>query len=108
MDRIQYDNILEKLNHTPIPSISTDQAFLLSGPIQLSEVKDVVFDLPKNSSPGPDGYHASFYQKNWNLVSKNVFGMISSIWNFGHLLKATNKTNVVLIPKTTHPQTFKD
>lgn len=99
---------MEQMNDFQLPILKPDQILRLGEPVLLSEVKEAVFDLPKNSYPGSDGYHASFYQKNWNLVANDVYNMVSSVWRSGHILKAINKTNVYLIPKTDYPQSFND
>lgn len=90
------------------PTLQPTEYDSLIRPISLSEVRDAVFSLPKDSAPGPDGFHASFYQQNWHLVHRDVFNMVTNVWNSGHLLKALNRTNVVLLPKSSHPQSFKD
>jgi len=55
--------------------------------------------LPQKS-PGPDGYNAFFFQKNWNVVSKKVTGAALS-FKAGRLLSEVNHTFVTLVPKTT-------
>ena len=47
-------------------------------PFSMEELKEVVFGLPGGSSPGPDGFHAKFYQTHWNLVHKDLFEVVRS------------------------------
>lgn len=107
-DGPSFNQSLEFLQTLPIPSLDPSKADFLACPPLPSEIKAAVFELPKHSAPGPDGYHANFFQKNWSLVSHDVIAMVSSSWNFGHLLKSMNKTNVVLIPKKDNPSSFQD
>lgn len=101
--------IQAQLENLQMPILTPTKASEIINPIQPSEIKEAVFSLPKDSAPGSDGYHASFFfQKNWSLVSANVIAMVRSIWNYGRILKEMNKTNVVLIPKKPHPSTFQD
>ena len=60
----------------PIPSLDDSDKLALMEKISLQEVQEAVFSLPKNSAPGPDGFHAEFFQKNWNLVHKDVYDMV--------------------------------
>lgn len=98
-NRLSHEEIHVELENLLMPSIFDRQAANTLSPLQPSEIRDAVFSLPKDSAPGPDGYHASFFQKNWTLVSKDVTAMVTSIWTSGRILKEMNKTNVVLIPK---------
>lgn len=107
-DGLTYTQIGEHLDQIFIQTLGPEKIDSLCYPPSFQEVESAVFSLPKDSAPGPDGFHASFYQKNWDLVSKDVFNMVSYMWEKVHLLKAMNKTNVVLIPKTRHPQSLKD
>lgn len=101
---LQHEQIKENLEQIFLPTLSSETSNMLLQDISFEEVKDAVFSLPKDSASGPDGYHASFYQKNWDLISSDVFKMVTSVWQSEHLLKAMNKTNVVLIPKNKHPR----
>lgn len=103
-----HDQILDKLHQILIPTLQTSEHELLIKHILLSEVKEAVFDLPKDSATGPDGFHASFFQQNWHLVHMSIFNMLTNVWNSSHILKVINHTNVVLLPMSSHPQTFKD
>ncbi|KAL5836959.1 hypothetical protein ACOSQ3_014128 [Xanthoceras sorbifolium] len=37
-----------------------------------AEVRAAVFDMGSNKAPGPDGFHALFFQKFWNVVGEDV------------------------------------
>lgn len=50
--------IIENLDYSLLP---TDKAQWLERPFELSEVKDVVFNLEEDKAPGPDGFTTTFY-----------------------------------------------
>lgn len=78
-DRLSQEQIAAQLDNLQIPTLTPTMISSLNTPIQPSEIKDAVFSLPKDSAPGPDGYHASFFQKNWRLVSTDVIAMVNHI-----------------------------
>ena len=53
------DNFLEKYT---IPSVSQEETENLNRPITSNEIELVIKKLPKNKTPGPDGFTAEFYQ----------------------------------------------
>lgn len=46
-----------------------DQLQLLS-PYTKKEVKNAMFSIDTNKSPGPDGYRSGFYKKSWSIVER--------------------------------------
>lgn len=52
-------------------------------------------------APGPDGFHALFFQKNWEL---DLFRICLGVLNKGQSVRALKTTHVVLIPKITNPR----
>lgn len=69
---------MELLLDNQIPVIDSTKDEYVNCPFLPLEIKAAVFDLPKDNTPRPDGYHASFFQKNWNLVFKDVIAMVTS------------------------------
>lgn len=59
-------------------------------------------------APHPDGMHAIFYQKYWNVISKTVYSMIRAFLHHGHLLKELNITHTNLIPEKKNPARVND
>lgn len=55
-------------------------------------------------SPGVDGFHARFYQPQWDIVGSSVFSMVRQVFR-GYLMDhRINKTLLVLIPKVDSPE----
>ena len=53
------DRFLEKFN---LPRLNQEEIEIMNQPIISTEVEAVIKNLPKNKSPGPDGFTGEFYQ----------------------------------------------
>ena len=49
--------LLEKFN---LPRLNQEQIEIMNNPITSTEIKAVIKNLPKNKSPGPDGFTGEF------------------------------------------------
>ena len=60
MDNLEeMDRFLEKFN---LPRLSQEEIEIMNSPITSTEVEAVIKNLPKNKSPGPDGFTGELYQ----------------------------------------------
>ena len=59
-DLEEMDEFLEKNN---LPKLNQEQIENLNIPITSTEIKSVIKNLPKNKTPGPDGFTGEVYQK---------------------------------------------
>ncbi|KAL5789913.1 hypothetical protein ACOSQ2_004801 [Xanthoceras sorbifolium] len=73
-----------------------------------AEVRSAVFEMGPNKAPGPDGFHALFFQKFWNVVSEDVSSVCLKVLNGGCSIEEFNTTNVFLIPKVKNPERMTD
>lgn len=56
-------------------------------------------------APGPDGFHAAFFQKCWKVVGPWVIDLVRDFFTNGSSLNLINHTNIALIPKVDNPET---
>ena len=55
----EMDRFLEKFN---LPRLNQEDIEIMNNPVTSTEIEAVIKNLPKNKSPGPDGFTGEFYQ----------------------------------------------
>ncbi|KAG5542725.1 hypothetical protein RHGRI_015741 [Rhododendron griersonianum] len=72
------------------------------------EIKSAMFSIGGDKAPGPDGYNAAFFQKNWGVVGPDVVLAIQSFFVTGGMPKGWNATVLTLVPKVAVPISMKE
>ena len=70
------------------------------------EIKRAVFTLKSDSSGGPDGFNAFFYQNTWKIVKSDVIKATQYFFCHNKLPTGVNATNIALVPKCSNPVVF--
>lgn len=61
-----------------IPKLVTEEEnSLLTRLPAMEEVRDVVFSMSADSSPGPDGFSGSFYRVAWDIQKYDLLNAVS-------------------------------
>ncbi|KAL0285559.1 UNVERIFIED_CONTAM: putative ribonuclease H protein [Sesamum angustifolium] len=63
--------------------LTEDEADLLRAPITATEIKDAIFDIAEDSTPGPDGYTSAFFKAAWSVVGQEVSAAIGEFFISG-------------------------
>ncbi|KAG7552757.1 Reverse transcriptase domain [Arabidopsis thaliana x Arabidopsis arenosa] len=97
-------NPLTQDDITRIQAISTfscdnEMRDMLVAEITDEEIKSEFFNMPRNKSPGPDGYSPEFFTYTWSVIGEDVLKAVKEFFLSGQLLKQWNNTAITLIPK---------
>lgn len=99
---------LETITANIYPVVQDSMNNILCAPYTESEIHKDLFDMHPSKAPGPDGFTALFFQKNWDTVGKSVAEDILKIMNAKGVLNGWNSTLITLIPKVKIPLSPKD
>ncbi|KAL2224348.1 UNVERIFIED_CONTAM: hypothetical protein Sindi_3088400 [Sesamum indicum] len=88
--------------------LTEKEASSLLLPVTLADVKQAVFDITEDKTPGPDGYSSSFFKAAWPIVGQEVTKAVMNFFNAGRLLKQINTSLLALITKVHAPMTVSD
>jgi hypothetical protein len=71
----------------------------LIAPFYEEEVHEALFQMEHNKAPGPDGFPAEFYQKNWVVIKDDLMALFNQ-FSIGDLpLYKLNFGVITLLPK---------
>jgi hypothetical protein len=76
----------------------------LLAPFTPEDVKKAAFSIGDFKAPGPDGLHAVFYKKFWNICGEDITQEVLLALNSSTIPEGWNDTMVVLIPKVDEPE----
>jgi hypothetical protein len=82
-----------------ILQVSPEENECLTESFTEKEVREAVFQMKHNKSPGPDGFPAEFYQVFWSLIKNDLMAMFVD-FHYGQLpIFSLNFGIITLIPK---------
>ncbi|KAH0729557.1 hypothetical protein KY290_000682 [Solanum tuberosum] len=70
---IEDDNVLNVVKKV----ITEEDNAYITAPPTMQEVRDSVFSIDPDSSPGPDGLNGKFFQSTWHIIAYDLFKAIS-------------------------------
>jgi hypothetical protein len=72
------------------------------------EIIFALFQIGPTKAPGPDGFPACSYQRNWSTLKEDIIAAVKNFFRDGDMPEGINDTAIVLIPKIKNPITLKD
>ena len=83
MDNLEeMDRFPEKFN---LASLNQEEIEIMNNPITSTEIEAVIKNLPKNKSPGPDGFTGEFYQTSREELMPSLLKLFQKIAKEGTL-----------------------
>jgi hypothetical protein len=95
----QMESVLEKVDRRA----TSDMNNALLKEFMVEEIGVALNQMAPLKAPGPDGFSASFFQKNWAVIGDEVSRVVLYFLNNGVLNKELNLTYIALIPKVANP-----
>ena len=98
MNKRLYNNKMdnEKFN---LPILNQEELGIMNNRITSTEIEAVIKNLPKNKSPGPDGFTEVFYQAFRKMLMPILLKLFQKIAEEGTLPNSFCEANITLIAK---------
>ena len=105
MDNLEEtDRFLEKFY---LPRLSQEEIEIMNNPVASTEIEAVIKNLPKNKSPGLDGFTGEFYQTFREKLMPIILKLFQKIAEEGTLQNSFYEVTITLIPKPDKDNTQK-
>ena len=98
MDNLEeMDTFLEKFS---LPKLNQKDIEIMKNPVTSTEIEAVIKNLPKNKSPGPDGFTREFYQTFREELMPILLKLFQKTAEEETLPNSFYKATITLIPKS--------
>ena len=106
MDNLEeMDRFLEKFN---LSRLNQEEIETMNNPMTSTIIEAVIKNLPKNKSPGPDGFRGEFYQTFREELMPILLKLFQKISEEGTLPNSFYKVTITQIPKPDKDNTKKE
>ena len=106
MDNLEeMDKFLEKFN---LPRLNQEETEIMNNPFTSTKIEAVIKNLPKNKSPGQDGFTGEFYHTFREELMPIFLKFFPKIAEEGTLPNLFYEATITLIPKPDKDNTEKE
>ena len=106
MDNLEdMDRFLEKFN---LLTLNQEEIEIVNNPIKSTEIEAVIKNIPRNKSPGPDGFTGEFCQTFREELMPILLKLFQKIAEEGTLPNSFYEATITLIPKPDKDNTKKE
>lgn len=88
--------------------VSDDMNEQLDRDFKEKEISDALFQIGPLKAPDPDGFHARFFQRNWDILKSEVVLAVHAFFQNGEMPEGLTDMVIVLIPKGNDRWSLKD
>ena len=99
------ERFLEKFN---LLTLKQEEIEIISNPTASTEIEAVIKNLPKNKSPGPEGFTGEFYQTFREALMPILLKLFQKIAEEETLPNSFYEATITLIPKPDKDNTKKE
>ena len=97
MDNLEeMDRFLEKFN---LSRLNQEEIETINNPITSTDIEAVIKNLPKNKSPGPDGFTGEFYHTFREELMPILLKLVQKIAVEETLPNSFHEASITMIPK---------
>ncbi|KAK1630226.1 hypothetical protein QYE76_004541 [Lolium multiflorum] len=96
------------ISQTLTGKIDDDKNKTLCADFTEEEISFALFQIGPTKAPGPDGFPACFFQRNWGKLKEDIIRAVQRFFSDGIMPDGINDTAIVLIPKIKNPLSLKD
>ena len=100
----EMDRFIEKFNFS---RLNQEEIEIMNNTITSTEIQNVINNLPKNRSPGPDGFTGEFYETFRKDIMPILQKSFQKLAEEGTLSNTLYKATITLIPKPDKDNTKK-
>ncbi|XP_026428240.1 uncharacterized protein LOC113324120 [Papaver somniferum] len=93
---VNIDENLLNVIHSTITDSDQEMLDVIPDP---EEIKNIVFEMDPDSSPGLDSYSGIFYRTCWEIIHEDLIAAIQFCWRRRFIPEGLNSNFLVLLPK---------
>ncbi|XP_031127611.1 uncharacterized protein LOC116029708 [Ipomoea triloba] len=85
-----------RVPHGNFPRLCENDWEIFNAEFTIEEVRAALYEMRPLKAPGPDGFHAMFYQKAWPVVGKSVFKQVDLFLKSGVMEEGNDRLKPIL------------